>query len=55
VPEHFFDALFERLYENNDSKPLLIREITSGCGCTVVDIPKEPILSGQKTTASVKE
>ena len=40
--------------ENRGSIPLVIEEISSGCGCTVVDVPSEPILAQKSATASVK-
>jgi len=40
--------------ENAGVEPLTIFDITSGCGCTVIDVPQEPILSKEKKTLAVK-
>jgi hypothetical protein len=40
--------------ENTGEEPLKIVDISSGCGCTVIDIPQEPILSKEKKSLAVK-
>jgi len=40
--------------ENRGQRPLEISDILSGCGCTVVDFPQEPILQHQKKSVAVK-
>ncbi len=39
---------------NDSQENLVISSITSGCGCTVVEIPQEPILPGKTARAVVK-
>jgi hypothetical protein len=34
-------------FENKGSAPLIIYGVRSGCGCTVGDYPKEPLLPGE--------
>src|SRR5215213_1061466 len=41
-------------FKNTGSKPLVIAEVTPGCGCTVADKPKEPIAPGQEGTIKAK-
>lgn len=33
-------------FKNTGDKPLIIRSVQPGCGCTVADYPKEPIAPG---------
>ena len=40
--------------ENTGEEPIKILDITSGCGCTAIDIPKEPILPKEKKSLAVK-
>jgi hypothetical protein len=40
-------------YTNNSTKPLIITEVKSSCGCTVPTWTKEPVAPGQKGTISV--
>jgi hypothetical protein len=35
---------------NSGSKPLLIVKVEPGCGCTLADYPKEPIMPGKEGT-----
>ncbi len=39
--------------ENTGEKPLIIYNVDVSCGCLSVDIPKEPILSGEKSIIKV--
>lgn len=39
-------------FTNTGSAPLLLSEVTSSCGCTVVDYPHEPIAPGK--TGAIK-
>ncbi len=34
-------------FTNTGKKPLLISGVTTSCGCTVADYPKEPVLPGE--------
>ena len=38
----------EFTFKNQGLIPMLIQEVTSSCGCTVADYPKQPIVSGQE-------
>ena len=40
-------------FSNTGSAPLLITGIRSGCGCTVGDYPKEPLMPGQDSRINV--
>ena len=35
-------------FKNTGNKPLVIKHVQPGCGCTAADIPKEPIAPGQE-------
>lgn len=35
-------------FKNSGNKPLVIKSVTPGCGCTVADFPKEPIPPGKE-------
>jgi hypothetical protein len=35
-------------FKNVGSKPLIIEEVTPGCGCTVAEKPEEPIAPGEE-------
>jgi len=35
-------------FTNQGSEPLLISHVDTGCGCTVGDYPKQPVLPGEK-------
>jgi Protein of unknown function (DUF1573) len=35
-------------FTNKGKKPLVIKNVTATCGCTVPEIPKEPVMPGQK-------
>lgn len=35
------------------SIPLVINDVTTSCGCTVVDYPKQPILPGKSDTLHI--
>lgn len=39
---------------NKSPKNIVISDIVSGCGCTVVEVPKDPIMPGKTASASVK-
>ena len=41
-------------FENIGKVPLIIKDATSTCGCTVPDFPKEPIQPGEKSEITVK-
>lgn len=46
----------EHVYEvtNTGTNPLVISEVKPGCGCTVPDFTKDPILPGQKGKITLK-
>ncbi len=46
----------EHIYEitNTGTNPLIISQVKPGCGCTVPDYTKEPILPGQKGKITLK-
>ena len=46
----------EHVYEvtNTGENPLIISQVKPGCGCTVPDYTKEPILPGQKGKITLK-
>ena len=35
-------------FKNSGNKPLVIKSVSPGCGCTVADFPKEPIAPGKE-------
>ncbi len=39
------EVIFE--YKNTGSKPLVIKNVQATCGCTVPEIPKEPVMPGK--------
>ena len=39
--------------QNTGSIPLVINDVTTSCGCTVVDYPKQPILPGKSDTLHI--
>ena len=40
------EIVFE--FTNKGKKPLVIKNVAATCGCTVPEIPKEPVMPGQK-------
>lgn len=46
------DGNCEFVFKNTGNEPLILSSVTTSCGCTVADWPKEPILPG--TTGSIK-
>lgn len=40
-------VLIEFKFKNSGNKPLIIKDVTASCGCTVPEKPKEPIAPGQ--------
>ena len=38
----------EFTFKNQGLIPMLIQEVTSSCGCTIAEYPKQPIVSGQE-------
>jgi Protein of unknown function (DUF1573) len=41
-------------FTNSGDKPLFISSVTPGCGCTIVDYPKELVEEGEKGVISAK-
>ncbi|HMG68080.1 MAG TPA: DUF1573 domain-containing protein [Chitinophagaceae bacterium] len=41
-------------FKNTGSKDLIVQDVTAGCGCTIVEKPKEPFLPGQIGTIRAK-
>ncbi|MCU0389006.1 MAG: DUF1573 domain-containing protein, partial [Chitinophagaceae bacterium] len=39
------EVIFE--YKNAGTKPLVIKNVQATCGCTVPEIPKEPVMPGK--------
>ncbi len=44
---------FSFRFENKGSAPLIVSNVTSGCGCTVADYPKDPVLPGKSGRVKV--
>ena len=40
--------------KNTGTKPLVIAQVTPGCGCTVADKPEEPIMPGGQSVIKAK-
>jgi hypothetical protein len=40
--------------KNTGNKPLVIAQVTPGCGCTVADKPEEPIMPGGESVIRAK-
>ncbi len=51
---HKADAKVEFFFENKGTNPLIITNVTSSCGCTVPDYPKEALQPGQRASIKVK-
>ena len=41
-------------FRNTGSKPLVVQDVNAGCGCTVPEKPKEPIMPGQQGRIKAK-
>ncbi|MFI5185663.1 MAG: DUF1573 domain-containing protein [Chitinophagales bacterium] len=41
-------------FKNTGDKNLIIEDVTAGCGCTIVEKPKEPYMPGQIGTIKAK-
>jgi translation initiation factor IF-2 len=41
-------------FKNTGDKNLVIEDVTAGCGCTIVEKPKEPYMPGQTGTIKAK-
>ena len=48
------DGLRTFVFTNTGDEPLVISRVSSTCGCTVPEKPKEPILPGNKGEIKVK-
>lgn len=48
------NGVYEFIFKNTGSQPLIISNATGSCGCTVPEWPKEPILPGKSGTIKVK-
>ncbi len=44
---------FDFLFTNTGNTPLIISDAVATCGCTVPEIPKEPIAAGAKSKINV--
>ena len=44
----------EFTFKNTGKEPLVLSNVTSSCGCTVPDWPKDPIMPGKSSTIKVK-
>ena len=48
------NGTFDFIFTNNGKEPLLLKNVSSSCGCTVPEWPKEPVAPGAKGTIKVK-
>lgn len=48
------DGTCEFKFKNTGVEPLILSNVTSSCGCTVPEWPREPILKGKSGTIKVK-
>lgn len=48
------DGTCEFKFKNTGIEPLILSNVTSSCGCTVPEWPREPILKGKSNTIKVK-
>jgi hypothetical protein len=46
--QHQVPRSVEFKFKNTGKAPLIISNVSTSCGCTVADFPKEPIMPGQK-------
>lgn len=48
------DGTCEFKFKNTGVEPLILSNVSSSCGCTVPDWPREPLLKGKSATIKVK-
>lgn len=48
------NGTFDFSFSNTGKEPLLLKNVSSSCGCTVPEWPKEPIAPGAKGSIKVK-
>lgn len=48
------DGTCEFKFKNNGIEPLILSNVSSSCGCTVPEWPREPILRGKSAAIKVK-
>jgi len=48
------DGTCEFKFKNNGIEPLILSNVSSSCGCTVPEWPREPILKGKSASIKVK-
>jgi hypothetical protein len=48
------DGACEFKFKNTGVEPLILSNVTSSCGCTVPEWPREPILKGKSNVIKVK-
>jgi hypothetical protein len=48
------DGTCEFKFKNTGIEPLILSNVTSSCGCTVPEWPREPILKGKSAAIKVK-
>jgi hypothetical protein len=48
------DGVCEFKFKNTGVEPLILSNVTSSCGCTVPEWPREPILKGKSNIIKVK-
>jgi len=48
------DGTCEFKFKNNGIEPLILSNVSSSCGCTVPEWPREPILKGKSAAVKVK-
>jgi hypothetical protein len=48
------DGTCEFKFKNTGVEPLILSNVTSSCGCTVPEWPREPVLKGKSASIKVK-
>jgi hypothetical protein len=48
------NGIFDFIYTNIGKEPLILKNVSTSCGCTVPEWPKDPIAPGAKGTIKVK-
>ncbi|MBA7586609.1 hypothetical protein ES708_28611 [subsurface metagenome] len=48
------DGLFEFVFTNTGTEPLILSNVRSSCGCTIPEWPREPINAGESSSILAK-
>ena len=48
------NGTFEFIFTNTGKEPLVLKNVSPSCGCTVSEFPKDPIAPGAKGTIKLK-